>query len=162
VIEPLRLSFTVGCNAADAFDMWTLGMSMWWPTSHTVSGERDAVVVIEPRVGGRIFERMPSGEELDWGWITSWQRPLGFVYRWHISTPPEQATEVEVRFTEQPNQTTRVEIEHRGFELLGIEGQKRRDSNRAGWEALIPRFAAACTERIAQLRAQPAKGHETD
>jgi hypothetical protein len=149
VIEPLRLSFTVACSAADAFDMWTLGTSMWWPKAHTISGERDAAVVIEPRLGGRIFERTRSGEEFVWGRITGWQRPHAFTYRWHISTPPEQATEVEVRFTGQDNSTTLVEIEHRGFEQLGAEGETRREGNRVGWEAFIPRFAAACAERLA-------------
>jgi Activator of Hsp90 ATPase homolog 1-like protein len=149
VIEPLRLSFTVACDAADAFDMWTRRTSMWWPKAHTISGERDAAVVIEPRSGGRIFERTRSGEEFEWGRITDWQPPDAFTYRWHISTPPEQATEVEVRFTDQHNGTTLVEIEHRGFEQLGAEGETRREGNRVGWEAFIPRFAAACGERLA-------------
>jgi len=61
----------------------------------------------------------------------------------------EQATEVEVRFTGQDNGTTLVEIEHRGFEQLGAEGEARREANRVGWETLIPRFAAACAERLA-------------
>ena len=149
MIEPLRLSFTVACCAADAFDMWTLGTSMWWPREHTISGERDAAVVIEPRLGGRIFERTRSGEEFVWGHITGWQPPHAFTYRWHIGTPPEQATEVEVRFACQDNSTTLVEIEHRGFERLGAEGETRREGNRVGWEAFIPRFAAACAERLA-------------
>jgi hypothetical protein len=106
-------------------------------------------VVIEPRLGGRIFERTRSGKEFVWGRITGWQRPHAFTYRWHISSPPEQATEVEVRFTGQDNSTTLVEIEHRGFERLGAEGETRREGNRVGWEAFIPRFAAACAERLA-------------
>ena len=54
-----------------------------------------------PRLGGRIFERTRAGEESEWGRITAWQPPDAFTYRWHISTPPEEATEVEVRFTGQ-------------------------------------------------------------
>ena len=122
---------------------------MWWPKTKTISGERDAAVVIEPRLGGRIFERTRSGEEFVWGRITGWQRPHAFTYRWHIGSPPAQATEVEVRFTGQDNSTTLVEIEHRGFERLGAEGETRREANRVGWETFIPRFAAACAERLA-------------
>lgn len=150
MIEPLRVSFEVECSAVDAFDMWTRGISMWWPRSKTISRDRNAVVVIEARLGGRIFERAPSGEEFDWGWITSWQRPLRFTYRWHIGSSPDTATEVEVRFTEQGDRTTLVEIEHRGFEILGVEGPSRRDRNRLGWEEFIPVFVAAC------WRARPA------
>jgi hypothetical protein len=153
VIEPLRLSFTVACSAADAFDMWTLGTSMWWPKAHTISGERDAAVVIEPRLGGRIFERTRSGEEFVWGRITGWQRPHAFAYKWHITSHPDTATDVEVRFTEQDDRTTLVEIEHSGFETLGPEGPLRRDRNRAGWDELIPSFVAACAKPLPDLRA---------
>ena len=90
--------------------------------------------------------------------VTGWEPPHAFTYRWHISTPPEQATEVEIRFTGQDDSTTLIEIEHRGFEQLGPEGETRREGNRVGWETLIPRFAAACAERLRRaqaLRLQP-------
>jgi Activator of Hsp90 ATPase homolog 1-like protein len=147
VTEPLRLSFGVSCRAVDAFDMWTRGISMWWPTNHTVSGDRDALVIIEPQVGGRIFERAPWGAEFDWGWITRWQPPLVFAYRWHIASLADTATEVEIRFIEQEDRTTLVEIEHSGFDALGAEGPLRRDGNRVGWDELIPSFVAACAAR---------------
>jgi hypothetical protein len=41
---------------------------------------------------------------------------------------------------------TRVEIEHRGWERLGADAGVWRDRNRAGWETLLPHFAAAITE----------------
>jgi hypothetical protein len=61
--EPLRLPFTVDCPVPRAFAVWTGRISMWWPADHTVTGEPGLEVVLEPRVGGRIFERTPAGAE---------------------------------------------------------------------------------------------------
>lgn len=57
---------------------------MWWPRGHTASGDADAGVVLEPRAGGRIYERTSDGREVDWGEITLWDPPRRLGYRWHI------------------------------------------------------------------------------
>jgi hypothetical protein len=72
VIEPLRLSYEIDCPAEHAFDVWTRRLSTWWPKDHSASGDPDTVVVLEPRLGGRIYERTPDGTEIDWGEITLW------------------------------------------------------------------------------------------
>ena len=140
MIAPLRLSFVVRCPAAHAFDVWTAQTSRWWPLSHTVTEEKGLHVVVEPRPGGRIFERTPTGEEIDLGWITAWEPPHRLVYQWHINADRSDATEVEITFTDQPDGATQVEIEHRGWERLGAAGAIRRDRNRAGWDAVLPHF----------------------
>ena len=40
---------------------------------------------------------------------------------------------------------TRIEIEHSGWEQLGAAGREWRDRNQAGWQTLLPHFAAAAT-----------------
>src|SRR4030081_3305000 len=80
MIEPLRMSFVVACRPDHAFDTWTTRASSWWPPDHTASGEAGAQIVLEPRVGGRIFERTPGGRELEWGEITEWDRPRRLRY----------------------------------------------------------------------------------
>jgi Activator of Hsp90 ATPase homolog 1-like protein len=150
VTEPLRFEFTVGCGADEAFDTWTRRISTWWPVQHTRSRDRSTRVVVEPSVGGRIFERTPTGEELQWGSVTTWEPPERFGYRWHITSSPDEATEVEVRFTDIGNGTTVVTIEHRGFDKLGDKGPGRREGNERYWNNLIPRFAEACAGPLAQ------------
>jgi hypothetical protein len=58
---------------------------------------------------------------------------------------PGDATEVEVGFAAGHDDTTIVEIEHRGWERFGDRAGAWRDRNRAGWESLLPHLAAAAT-----------------
>jgi uncharacterized protein YndB with AHSA1/START domain len=147
VIEPIRLSFEVACRPEQAFDVWTLDIDRWWPADHTVTGTDDLVVVLEPRVGGRIFERTAGGSEHDWGEVTVWERPHRFGYVWHLRRDRAAATEVEIRFERATGGRTRVDIEHRGWEALGADGESWRDRNRGGWATLLPWFVAAAEER---------------
>ena len=144
MIEPLHLSFEVACPADRAFTIWTAATSTWWPTSHTVSTEPGLAVIFEPRVGGRVFERTADGTEHDWGRIVAWEPPHRLVYSWHLRVDRSDATEVEIRFTHLDRTTTRVDIEHRGWDRLGARGLDRRDANGAGWAGLLPAYVIAC------------------
>jgi hypothetical protein len=143
MIDPIRLSFEVDCPPDRAFDVWTARISGWWPADHTVSAEIGLAVVIEGRPGGRIFERTAAGVEHDWGEVTVWEPPTRFGYLWHLRRDRADATEVEVRFVARGLATTRVEIEHRGWERLGAAGQEWRDRNHGGWSTLLPHYVAA-------------------
>lgn len=145
MIEPLRLSFTVTCPAAHAFTTWTAKASSWWPPEHTGSGLPGSEIVFEPRVGGRVFERTAQGKELAWGEVTAWEPPHRLGYRWHIRADRSDATDVEILFRELPDDSTRVEIEHRGWERLGARGVPWRDVNQSGWQGVLPAYQAACT-----------------
>lgn len=140
MIEPIRLAFDVDCSVNDAFAVWTDRIAQWWPKDHTVSAEADLVVVLEGRPGGRIFERRSSGVEHDWGAVTIWEPPTRLGYTWHLNRDRSDATDVEVRFVSQGDRSTRVEIEHTGWERLGAEGEPWRDRNRGGWATLLPHY----------------------
>jgi uncharacterized protein YndB with AHSA1/START domain len=147
LIEPLRMSFEVECPAAHAFDVWTKKIARWWPADHSVSGEDGLQVVLEGRAGGRIFERTATGVEFEWGEVTVWEPPTRLAYLWHLRADRADATEVEITFVDQGNSTTRVEIEHRGWERLGAQGQGWRDANLGGWNTLLPHFITATRTR---------------
>jgi hypothetical protein len=142
-IEPLRLAFDVDCPRDAAFDLWTRRFATWWPRSHSVTGDADLQIVLEPRLGGRIFERTRDGVEHDWGEVTLWEPPLRFGYLWHLRRDRADATDVEIRFVPAPGDRTRIEIEHTGWERLGAEGQDWRDRNLGGWQSLLPHFLEA-------------------
>ena len=128
--DPLVLEFDVATEAGHAFAMWTERTGLWWPRTHTVSGDDDLVVVFEPEVGGRIYERAQDGTEHDWGEVLDWDPPNRVAYLWHLFFDRREATEVEVTFT--PNQgATRVRIAQRGFARLGADGPPRRARRQA-------------------------------
>ncbi len=144
--SPLRLSFALACPVEHAFSVWTSAFGTWWPRDHTVTGGQDLRIVLEGRVGGRIFERTRNGVEHDWGQVTVWEPPTRLVYRWHLAQDRDDATVVDIQFRPTGATATRIEIEHHGWERLGARGAAVRDRNHAGWESLLPHYLAALTE----------------
>jgi hypothetical protein len=143
VIEPLRLTLEVDRTAAHAFTVWTSGIATWWPSDHTVTGSPGLTVVLEPRVGGRIFERTESGAEHDWGEVTVWDPPSRLEYLWFLRADRSDATDVAISFVPTGGSQARVEITHTGWERLGTRGGAWRDRNHQGWSTLLPHYTAA-------------------
>ncbi len=146
MIEPLRLSLDLRCPPEHAFEVWARKISAWWPADHTVAGVDGVEVVLEPRVGGRIYERGPDGTESEWGEVTLWEPPGRLGYLWHLRRDRADATDVLISFNSQPDGTTRMEIEHTGWERLGAGGQEWRDRNLGGWTTLFPSYLEAIGE----------------
>lgn len=143
MIEPLLLTFDVACSVEHAFTVWTSRIGAWWPSDHTVSGASDLLVVLEKHQGGRIYERTSEGVEHAWGEVTVWQPPTRLCYLWHLRRDRSDATDVDIRFVQQSRLSTRITIEHRGWERLGIGGPDWRARNRSGWATLLPHYIAA-------------------
>ncbi len=143
MIEPLRLSYEIACPPAHAFDVWTTRLSVWWPKGHSASGDPATTVVLEPRLGGRIFERTSDGTEIEWGEITHWEPPTRLGYLWHITRERDAATDVDLTFVDIGDDRTRLDIVHSGWERVGDEALEWRNANTGGWNALIPSFIAA-------------------
>jgi uncharacterized protein YndB with AHSA1/START domain len=141
--EPIELRFTVPCRPEHAFEVWTSRISSWWPSSHSVSGDPGLTVTIEARVGGRIVERTPQGDEHTWGEILAWDPPATFTYRWHLNQDIADATEVTIAFR-PADDGTEVHIVHRGWERLGAKGPDLQQRNRHGWAGVLPQFQGAC------------------
>jgi uncharacterized protein YndB with AHSA1/START domain len=147
MLDPLRFSFEVNCPVAHAFAIWTTRIDTWWPRSHTVSSDPGASVTLEPFVGGRIYERSPAGVEHDWGEVVSFEPARRLSYLWHMRRDRSDATEVEINFRAIGEDSTRVDIEHRGWERLGSAGEAWRDRNRTAWGSLLPSYQHAAAAR---------------
>jgi uncharacterized protein YndB with AHSA1/START domain len=144
--EPLIVEFEVRAPVEHAFDMWANRCELWWPPSHTVSGEPQAIVC-EPRQGGRIFERAPDGAEHDWGEVLDWEPPTRLRYLWHLFFDRSEATEVEVTFRpidDTADDRTGVRLTQRGWDRLGDAGPPRRTRTGQAWGAITPRYVQAC------------------
>ena len=148
----VRRSIVVEATQERAFAVFTEGMSTWWPLeTHHIGEQKAGAAVVEPRAGGRWYERAADGAECEWGRVIAWEPPERVVFGWHLGPEwkydPDEArsTEVEVLFIAESPTTTRVELEHRGFERLGDRADELRIpvSREGGWSGLLELFAKA-------------------
>ena len=64
------------------------------------------------------------------------------VFSWHPGRHASTAQEVELRFTETGD-GARIELEHRGWEILGEEAVKIREGYETGWDFVLGRYISA-------------------
>jgi hypothetical protein len=144
----VRKSVTVAAPLPVAFEVFTAQIEAWWPMASHHIGQADcAAVVIEPRVGGRWFERGVDGSECDWGHVLAWDAPNRVTLMWQLNAKfefdPSIETEVDVRFTALDANTTRVDLEHRGLDAYGADAQAMRESfsSPSGWNGMMEHYA---------------------
>ena len=79
-VAPLRKSIKVTAAPDRAFHVFTAGMSRWWLKSDSINKStiKDTIkdIVIEPKAGGRWFERGEDGSECEWGKVPAWEPPV--------------------------------------------------------------------------------------
>lgn len=130
-----------------AFALFTERMSEWWPREHSIGTSAIAEVVVEPRTGGRWFERGTDGNECQWGRVARWEPPGELVLLWQIGAnwafDPELETEVEISFNADTTGGTRVELRHRHLERYGDQADAMRGvfGSPGGWTGTLARFA---------------------
>jgi uncharacterized protein YndB with AHSA1/START domain len=151
----VRREVTVATPVERAFEVFTAGLSSWWPLdTHHIGAQPAVEAVMEPRVGGRYFERAADGSECDWGYVLAWEPPTRVIFSWHLNCnwefdpDPAHASEIEVRFTPE-GESTRVELEHRNFERHGEGADAIREavSREGGWGGLLALFRDAAERR---------------
>ena len=130
-IEPVTKSIVVKRPPDEAFRVYTEGIGGWWPLETHSPSQKSETVIIEPRTGGRLYERTTDGEEVDWGEILVWDPPRRLVHSWHLGR--SVATEVELRFTPQGDGTL-VELAHSGWERHGEYAADLRAQYDSGWD----------------------------
>lgn len=146
-VPPVRHVIVVDAPREHAFEVFTRGLDSWWFRHHHIGKEPIREAVMEPREGGRVYERGIHGAECDWGRVLAWEPPSRLVVAWQIGgdwqfdPEPAHASEYEVRFIAETSTRTRVEFEHRHFERHGEAGRKIRDSVENGWAKLLATYA---------------------
>ncbi len=142
-MPPVERRVSVSWDQETAFRRFALDFGKWWPShSHSVGGAQVQRIVLEPQVGGRIFEEHKDGRRFQWGCILAWEPPKRLVFTFHPARAPETAQHVEVRFA--PNaRGTRVELTATGWE----NWQPKRQASVArrgyglGWAHIIDQWA---------------------
>src|SRR5215468_2820493 len=151
----VRKTMNVDAPPAVAWSVFTEQMGTWWPLAVYKIGKANAVdAVIEPRVGGRWYERGEDGSTCDWGRVLAWNPHSKLVLSWDITADwqydPALQTEIEVRFIAEGRSRTRVEFEHRRLDRYG----ERRDEMRTifdktgDWGRLLAAFAQTAASSV--------------
>jgi len=136
----IRKSVTVPLSQKAAFKLFTEGMGTWWPAiTHSVAASSEARAVMDPGLGGQIYEESANGT-VTWGTITTWDAPKGFSTTWHPGYGVELATQLTLRFIAEGPTTTRVELEHRGWEVHGESAEERFQSYTTGWDPVLGQY----------------------
>jgi len=149
---PVRKTVRVAVPPQKAFEVFTTRMSKWWLLEHSMLKAPRESVVLEPRQGGRWYERATDGSECSWGYVIAWEPPHRVVLAWQIDGSwqfnDKLVTEVEVRFASDGSSGTRVELEHRNMERFGegAEALRAAFDGEQGWGAELASFLAATRE----------------
>jgi len=142
---PIRKSLVVKADAARAFTVFTGRMGSWWPRSHSTGQSPQVDVIVEPRAGGRWYERGEDGSETEWGKVLQWQPPGHVLLAWQLDGNwkynPACVTEVEINFTALDSGGTRVDFEHRHLERLGDNAGAVRERLNSGWGGILDLYA---------------------
>jgi hypothetical protein len=144
-------SLTVPLTVAKTFELFTARMRDYWPPEHSIGTSPIADVVVEPRVGGRWFERGVDGSDCDWGRVAVWDPPQRVVLLWQITGDwkfdPDFETEVEVSFTDAEPGRTKIDLRHRNLQRYGDRTEPMRAAfdSPDGWGGTLARF-----ERLAE------------
>jgi uncharacterized protein YndB with AHSA1/START domain len=155
--RPMTVRHHVVVNAPldRAFTVFTEKFGDFKPREHNLLGVPIAETVFEARVGGHIYDRGEDGSLCKWARVVAYEPPNRVMFTWDIGptwqveTDHARASEVEVRFTAESADRTRVELEHRHIErhgdgwesvAAGVDGD-------AGWPLYLGRYASLVGEQ---------------
>ncbi len=140
-VPPVVKAVSVHAAPARAFECFTRDLARWWPLAQFHTGPDPVDCAIEPRPGGRVFERAADGRETAWGTVIAYEPPHRLTFSWIVGLSAEHEQLIELRFAPEGH-GTRVELTHSGWEKLGDAAAALRERYDRGWATLIERCYA--------------------
>jgi uncharacterized protein YndB with AHSA1/START domain len=149
----VRKTIVVEAPLAHVFDTFTRDLDTWWPRGHHVGDCETFEAILEPKVGGRWYERGSDGSECPWGRVLAFEPPHRLLLAWDLGADfrpdPSIGSEVEVTFAAETGERTRVTLTHRHLERFGDKADAMRvmfDSDNA-WAQTLAGFKGVA-ERV--------------
>jgi hypothetical protein len=145
----VRKELKVDVEPERAFEVFTEEVDTWWIREHHAGPGELQQVVIEPRQGGRCYNREVGGNEVEWGKVLVWEPPGRLVLGWQLNSQwqyeADFLTEVEVTFTATGSGATLVLLEHRNLDRYGEVAEQIHASldSDEGWGGSLASYAKA-------------------
>jgi uncharacterized protein YndB with AHSA1/START domain len=150
-----RRSVTVPVSPAEAFRIYTQCPAEWLPPEHTFLRNPQSITM-EPRAGGRFYERGADGTEISRGTITEWAPPGRLAVTWRIGPgwrpifDDEHASVIVVEFSPAGAEATEVTLTYTHLDRHGeMAGVIRSAINHQGPGDTLHRYADAVTRHTA-------------
>jgi uncharacterized protein YndB with AHSA1/START domain len=149
----VRKQIVVEAPIERAFKVFTEDFGEFKPPEHNILGVELAETVFETREGGHVYDRGVDGSECRWARVLVYEPPTRVVIswdlnaQWQVETDLAKTSEVEVRFTAEAPDRTRVELEHRNLERHGDgwEGIRAGVDSEGGWPLYLQRYGELFT-----------------
>ncbi len=153
----LHVSVTVETPIEHAFGVFTERFDEIKPHEHNLLAVPIARTVLEPRVGGTIYDVGGGWQHLHLGpgarlrSAASAGVQLGHRPAVQIESDPNRTSEVEIRFVAEAPERTRVDLEHRHLDRHGEGWQALSGLDTGnGWPLYLQRFRAAAERSAAR------------
>ena len=148
--ETVLRQIVVQAPVERAFEVFTTRFGDIKPREHNLMSSPIRDTVMEPRVGGRIYDTAEDGGRCVWAHVLVYEPPYRVVFswdigpQWQLEADPANRSEVEVRFIAEAADRTRVELEHRHLDRHGPGWESLRDgvADEQGWPLYLDRYAA--------------------
>lgn len=152
----LQVDVTVDVPVDHAFGVFTEHFDEIKPREHNLLQVPIQRTVLEPRVGGTIYDIGTDGSTCTWARVLAYEPPHRLVIswdinpRWQIEPDHARTSEVEIRFIAETPERTQVVLEHRNLDRHGEgwEGFTSLDTGN-GWPLYLARYRDV-TEQVAR------------
>lgn len=151
----VREAVTVQAPVETAFRVFTEQCDAWWPRSYRLGLAERVGIVLEPRVGGRWYQRTTDGNECDWGSVLAWEPPARVTLSWQIGIgfvpepDPARASRVDVTFIVVGAERATVSVSHSELERHGDGWQAMAEgvAGERGWGGILRAYAQVVAVR---------------
>lgn len=133
----IRKTIHVDAPVERAFEVFTTGMAVWWPTkTHSLA---EGGVEADWRAGGVVSEKTGANRH-EWADVLEYDPPESFRLRWRVN-PEKPPTEVHVTFAPD-GAGTRVELAHSGWESFAERADEEFRGYDSGWDTVLGSYVS--------------------
>ncbi|MFB9928267.1 SRPBCC family protein [Amycolatopsis halotolerans] len=153
----LHVDIVVDVPRERAFRVFTERFDEVKPREHNLFAVPIERTVLEPAAGGTVYDVGTDGSRCTWARVLAYEPADRLVLswdispRWQLEPDPRRTSEVEIRFTAEDAERTRVALEHRHLDRHG-EGWESFTSlgSGSGWPLYLDRFRGATQQDAAR------------